>query len=191
MPLIIFGLGWYRYLNVKRFGGWRLPELNRWAVFSGLAFAVIIATTTIAYSFQGVSIVFALLLMRGGVIVLSPIIDSFLQRKIHWYSGVGCGISLLAVGIALTAVNEYSLTFAVLTNLLAYLTGYLFRLRLMTQCAKDAQETLNRRFFVQENIVAMLTLLCIAIGTIAWHLIDHSTSLSSYISTMAVTGVAW
>jgi hypothetical protein len=56
-------------------GRWRLGPLNFPTVrllplISGLATAVIIATTTLNYTSTGVSILLALLLMRGGVLSL-------------------------------------------------------------------------------------------------------------------------
>lgn len=169
----------------------RIFGLSRWAVCSGLAFAVIIVTTTLAYSFVGVSIVFALLLMRGGVLVMSPLVDRLSKREVHWYSWAGLGLSLTAVGIALAQVNEYHLDFIVLLNLGAYLTGYIFRLRQMSHYAKDAQESLNRRFFVEENTVAMLALLFVAAFTLLYHLFSSSIALTDYIAIMLASGVIW
>ena len=37
---------------------------------------MIIVTTTLAYTFEGVSIVFMMLLMRGGVLGIAPVVDA-------------------------------------------------------------------------------------------------------------------
>ncbi|MEJ2445663.1 MAG: hypothetical protein P8Y42_19825 [Exilibacterium sp.] len=161
MPLILFGLGWYRYFGRRRVAGFSLPLPSPWAAGSGIAFAVIIATTTLAYTFHGVSIIFALLLMRGGVLIMSPIIDKLFCRPVHWFSWAGFGLSLLAVSVALAQLPDYGLSGLVLLNLGAYLGGYLFRLRFITRCAKDVDETVNRRFFIEENTVAMAVLVLI------------------------------
>ncbi|MFT5163949.1 MAG: protein-tyrosine-phosphatase [Alteromonadaceae bacterium] len=195
MPVILYCLGWYRYLGENNRRSARhngsVFHINRWSIFSGLAFAVIIATTTLAYSFVGVSIVFALLLMRGGVLVMSPLVDRFFKREVHWYSWAGLGLSLVAVGIALSQVDEYRLDWIVLLNLAGYLTGYFFRLRQMTHYAKDAQEALNRQFLVAENTVAMAALVVIALATLAFHLTTSQISVAAYVTTMVSSGVIW
>ncbi len=166
MPLILFSLGWYRYMGRRPMFGFTLPLPSPWALFSGLAFAAIIATTTLAYSIHGVSIVFALLLMRGGVLILSPVMDKLFNRPVHWFSWAGFGLSILAVTIALAQVQEYTLSGMVLI-LGVYLTGYMFRLQFITRCAKDIDDAVNRRFFVEENSTAMVALMVIP-GVIAW-----------------------
>ena len=50
-------------------------------LISGVATAVIIGTTTLNYTFVGISILFALLLMRGGVLILAPVVDTLLGRQ--------------------------------------------------------------------------------------------------------------
>ncbi|WDE14285.1 hypothetical protein [Thalassomonas haliotis] len=190
MPVIIYALGWYRFLKSEGSGfAEKLSGINRWAVCSGLAFAVIIVTTTLAYSFVGVSIVFALLLMRGGVLVMSPLVDFFAERQVHWYSWAGLVLSLFAVALALAQAGEYQLAPLVFVNLAAYLSGYIFRLRQMSHYAKDAQESVNRQFFVQENTVAMSALLVIAVFTVIFHLNRGQISLGDYFSVMASSKV--
>jgi len=186
MPLLIYALGWYAFFKSahRTDAGKNLGGLNPWAIGSGLAFAVIIVTTTLAYSFVGVSIVFALLLMRGGVLVMSPLVDRFAGRQVHWYSWGGLLLSLFAVALALAQMGEYQLAPLVLLNLAAYLSGYIFRLRQMSRYAKDAQESVNRQFFVQENIVAMLALGVIALVTVFFHLSREQVSLAGYLAVM-------
>ncbi|WDE08026.1 low molecular weight phosphatase family protein [Thalassomonas viridans] len=193
MPLIIYALGWYAFFNGEnnRFRRQNLFTINRWAVGSGLAFAVIIATTTLAYSFVGVSIVFALLLMRGGVLVMSPLVDHFSGRQVHWYSWGGLMLSLFAVALALAQAGEYQLAPLVLLNLAAYLGGYIFRLRQMSHYAKDAQESVNRQFFVQENTVAMLALLIFAALTLVFHLSRGQVTFTDYIALMVSSKVIY
>ncbi len=197
MLLIIYCLGWYRYYNTSnsvQIAGNNIRKnygLNRWSIFSGLAFSMIIVTTTLAYSFVGVSIIFALLLMRGGVLVISPLMDHFFKRNVHWYSWAGLGLSLVAVGIALAQVDEYRLDLIVLINLALYLTGYVIRLRQMTHYAKDADESLNRQFFVAENIVAMSALMVIATLTLIFYLTSNHISLVNYVTAMLESGVIW
>ena len=87
MPVIMFCLGWYRDMGRFRIVGFNVVCASPWAMGSGIAFAVIIATTTIAYTFHGVSIVLALLLMR--VLILSPLTDKLFNGPVHVYSWAG------------------------------------------------------------------------------------------------------
>lgn len=197
MPAIIYFSGWYRYLvreqvlPTQGLGIVSSRGITPWIILSGVSFALIIATTTLAYSFQGVSIVFALLLMRGGVLVMSPLIDKVFSREVHWYSWAGLVLTLFSVGFALAKVDEYYMGWPVLLNLGAYLTGYIFRLQMMTRYAKDAQESLNRRFFVAENTVAMITLTLLAIGTLFFYLINKNIHLMAFFQQMVATGILW
>ena len=84
MPLIITILGWWKYAGHKRVAGVDVPWPGRQTALSGLCFAAIIATTTLAYTFREVSIVLALLLMRGGVLTLAPMVDVVCRRTVHW-----------------------------------------------------------------------------------------------------------
>lgn len=201
MPLIIYFMGWYRYLKKSNFHPFHYSNevtnsknreiLKRRTFYSGIAFAIIITTTTLAYSFVGVSIVFALLLMRGGVLVMSPLIDKVFNRTVHWYSWVALALTLMAVGFSLMQVDEYFLDWMVLLNLLGYLFGYSLRLRQMNLLAKDAHEKLNRQFFVAENIVTMIALIFIMLITLLYHLNSHHISFIEYIHKMVTSAVIW
>ena len=60
-----------------------MPVVRARMLISGVATAVIIGTTTLNYTFVGISILFALLLMRGGVLILAPIVDTLLGRQVR------------------------------------------------------------------------------------------------------------
>jgi len=157
--LILYMTGWWKYAGKIRIGTWRIPfTRSRSTFYSGIATAVIIATTTLAYTFSGISIVFTLLLMRGGVLILAPLIDKLFHRRVNWYSWVALSMSFLALGMALADQKGYALTTVVVVNIIAYLSGYLFRLRLMTRYAKSHDQELTYRYFAEEMIVASVTL---------------------------------
>lgn len=191
MPIIMLSLGWYRYMGRRDVLGFKLPCPSSWAFFSGISFAAIIATTTLAYSFTGVSIVLALMLMRGGVLILSPIIDNIFSRPVHWFSWAGFGLSLLAVSIAVAEQEEYLLPGALFLNLFVYLAAYMLRLRFMTSCAKDVDETVNRRFFVEENTVAMVSLLAIPGIVAAFGIGEPGLALRAGFTAFLASDRAW
>ncbi len=167
-PLIVTALGWWKYASRTRIFGFDVAVPGRLTLSSGIAFAVEIGATTLAYTFQGISIVFALLLMRGGVLMIAPLVDAFHRRRVRWYSWAALAISFLALFIAFSDVGGYHMTVAALLNLAAYLTAYVYRLRYMTLLAKVADPNAGRRYLVEETLGASIALVAIALlGAIA------------------------
>ena len=65
--IFITVMGWWRYARKRRLLGVNVLFPRRQTLISGFSFATIIITTTLAYSFSGISIVLALVLMRGKI----------------------------------------------------------------------------------------------------------------------------
>lgn len=153
-------MGWWRYAEHSRVFGVSVPRPRVVTLFSGVATAAIVLTTTLSYSFDGISIVFAMLLMRGGVLLLAPIVDQVTGRKastIPWYSWVGSGLALAALVVAFAEDGGAELTIAALANILVYLAAYFFRLRWMSKFAKPKGADARARriqYFVEEQMVA-------------------------------------
>jgi protein-tyrosine-phosphatase len=135
--------------------GRAVPSPGYETVVAGLFTAIIIATTTLNYTFLGVSILFMLLLMRGGVLILSPVVDGVRRRTIRAHSWAALGFNLLAVTIALGDVDSYRLTLGTVLSLAAYLFGYLGRFSIMSRNAKRGVEAADRRYFAEEHICAV------------------------------------
>lgn len=153
-------MGWWKYAGTRRVLGVNVPfATNKWTIFSGIGTGLIILTTTLAYSFEGISIVFAALLMRGGVLILSPVIDTLFKRKVHWNSWVALGLSLCALLLLFAEKGGYTLTLIAGLNIGLYLAGYVFRLQYMTRIAKSTSQETNYRFFVEEMLVAMVAIM--------------------------------
>ena len=150
LPIYVLLLGWWRYARVP----------SRPTIISGLGTALIIATTTLAYAFHGISVLFALLLLRGGMLIIAPITDLLGRRRVRWFSSVALIISLSAVGLAIVATNDHRLTWAAVINLGIYLAGYQIRLPQMTKYAKVEHPEITRVYFVSE---IMVTLVCLAL----------------------------
>ncbi len=155
MLLFITIMGWWKYASVRNVLGTTVRCPGRHTLLSGICFATIIATTTLAYSFKGVSIIFALLLMRAGTLIMGPLIDRAFRRRVRWFSWAGLGLSLAALLIAFLDVHEYQLSLLVAVNLSAYLTGYALRLPCMTRFAKTTDKKMSLTYFVEEQMVAM------------------------------------
>ncbi len=159
LALITAAGGWRQIGRFKLPGiGLSLPRV-RWTTFlSGVATAVIIATTTLNYTFAGISILLALLLMRGGVLIIAPFVDLSTGRRVSAGSWAATVLSLAAVALALSSVGSYQMTLVAALNIAAYLGGYVVRLNVMTRLAKDHDPELNRRYFFEETLVASIAL---------------------------------
>jgi hypothetical protein len=166
MFTIITMARWWRYAGRREFFGLSVPFPNRWTFLSGLCIATIIGATTLAFSFHGVSILFVLVLLRGGVLIIGPIVDASLNRRVRWFSWTAMAVSLLALLVALADVSNYKLTLFAVLDIAAYILAYFFRLRFMTRLAKTDDKNVTLRYFVEEQIVATPSLL-IALAVLA------------------------
>jgi protein-tyrosine-phosphatase len=168
IAFITIGGGW-GCLQRRRVLGLAVPVFGVRMLLSGMATAVIIGSTTLNYTFVGISILFALLLMRGGVLILAPVVDTLLGRKVRTSSWIALGLSFAALTIAFADVSGYQMTLIAALNTAAYLLGYCIRIPNMTAIAKSADPAINARYFHEETLVAAIALtgvpaLCLLIG---------------------------
>src|SRR5205085_2448036 len=157
---------WWRYAGRREFFGVSVPWPRRLTFLSGICMATIIGTTTLAFTFGGISIVLVLALLRGGVLIIAPLVDAVFRRRVRWFSWAAMLISLLAVLIVLSDAANYKLRLVALVDVAAYLTAYFFKLQFMTQLAKTNEPHATLRYFVEEQMVAS-PLLLVALGVLA------------------------
>jgi hypothetical protein len=153
--------GWWKYAGRRQFFGVSVVCPSRLVFLSGLGTAVIIGTTTLAYTFNGVSIVLALLLLRAGVLIVAPAIDFLFRRRVRWFSWCALALSLAAVLVALADVNNYRMTLVAGLNTLAYLSGYMLRLPCLNRLGKSEDRNVALRYLVEEQTVAVVLLVAI------------------------------
>lgn len=149
--------GWWKYATHSKVFGISFPRPQWFTLISGLCTGGIIITTTLAYTFSGISIVFAMLLMRGGVLILAPIVDIIAKkrkRKIYWPSLVAALLSLAAVFTALSGKDSYNLTVVAIVDISLYLGCYFFRFWFMSNKAKSHDTDEMKRYFVEEQMIA-------------------------------------
>lgn len=164
---IVFGLGWLR--RFKR----TVPWEGTMAVVSGISTADVIVTTTLMYTFAGVSVMVAQVMMRGSVIVLMLGIDWYMllrgisQHKVTKTQLKGVVFALAAVALAMLAParplkpGQHAATMMeILSTLAMYIfAGYGVRLyiqQLYKHRKGKAQD--NRGFFAVEQLSAAATL---------------------------------
>jgi len=154
MFIFITLMRWWKYTNKRIVLGRAIPFPGRWTALSGICTATVIVTTNLAYTFSGVSIVFVMLLMRGGVLILGPIVDAITGRRVRWFSGMGMLLSLGALIIAFAERGGYVVSLICAIDVGFYLLAYFFRFQFMSRIAKSSDSRMNIRYFVEEQMVA-------------------------------------
>jgi protein-tyrosine-phosphatase len=167
-PLFLAMTGWWRYIGVRSVLGRVRRFPSGTMVVAGFFMALVIATTTLNYTFAGVSILFMLLMMRAGILILSPIVDTVRRRRVRIYSWIALVFSLAAVTTALSDVNSYTLTLAAAASLAVYYTGYIGRFRIMSRIAKTGDEQTDRRYFAEEAVASAVwqVVLCAVLAVV-------------------------
>jgi len=167
MYLFITLSKWWKFATHSKILGVSVPRPQWFTFISGICTSGIIVTTVLAYTFQGISIVFAMLLMRGGVLIMAPVIDMIVKRrkrKIYWPSWIASALSFGALIIAFSGKAGTAITFIAGADICLYLFSYFFRLYFMSNRAKGDSTDERKRYFVEEQMVAnpaMLILLFI------------------------------
>jgi hypothetical protein len=147
--------GWLGYAHRMRIAGLSLPFPTRWTLASGIGTAMLLFTVPLSFTFQGVSIPFMQLLMRGDVLVIAPLVDLMAGRRVRWYSWTA--LLLVSVGLAMTIRMRgglYLPPLAIVTVVL-YTLGYFVRLAVMTRVGKTDDPDTVKGYFVEEKIVAI------------------------------------
>jgi drug/metabolite transporter (DMT)-like permease len=153
MVTFITAMGWWKYAGRARVAGVSFPWPSWWTFFSGLGTATVIVTTTLAYTFSGVSIVLMMLLLRGGVLVMAPLVDALARRRVRWFSWLALGLSLAALVVTFVARAGFAITLGAALDVTFYLLAYFVRLRFMSRHAKSDDANATRRYFVEEQMI--------------------------------------
>ncbi len=162
MYVFITAAGWWKYATHSKILGISFPRPQWFTFLSGLCTSGQIITTTLAYTFGGISIVFAMLLMRGGVLIIAPMVDLLVRRrkrKIYWPSWVASALSLAALFVAFAEKAGTAMTLIAAVDIGIYLFGYFFRLYIMSNFAKSDDVEERKRYFAEEQLVANPVLL--------------------------------
>ena len=117
--------------------------------------AMLLFTVPLSFTFQGVSIPFMQLLMRGDVLVIAPLVDLMAGRRVRWYSWVA--LILVATGLILTIGTRGGLHLPPLAiaTVVLYTLGYFVRLAVMTKIGKTGDPNMIKGYFVEEKMVAI------------------------------------
>ncbi len=172
MFAFLTAMRWWKFAGKRTIFGVSVPFPRKWTFLSGLCTATIIPTTTLAYTFSGISIVFMMLLMRGGVLIIAPIVDTVTGRRVRWFSWIALLLSLGALVAAFVGRYDPAIGFAITVvaaiDVIVYLIAYFFRLRFMSKLAKSEDENDRKSYFVEEQMTAtpMLVLVLVLFAVI-------------------------
>jgi protein-tyrosine-phosphatase len=158
MPVTLTILRWWHYARRRPVGRLSLPFPGRETAMSAFWMALIVGTTTLNFTFPGVSILLVLVLMRIGTLVLSPTVDLLRYRRIHWYSAVAIGLCVVSAVVAFADVDNYVLTIGAVASLLTYVVAYAGRFLIMSRHAKRGTRSTDRRYFVEEHMTTPVLL---------------------------------
>lgn len=180
-------MGWWKYAGRREFFGHQIPFPRRLTFLSGVCMATIMGTTTLAFTFGGLSIVLVLVLLRCGTLIIAPTVDYIVGRRVRWFSWTAMLVSLAAVLLALSDASSYTLTIAAIIDVAAYLIAYFFKLQFMSRLAKSDQREATLRYFVEEHMVAspllVLVLVVLALIGAGDVMMGFRTGLTTFIST--------
>jgi len=154
MYVMLTALGWWGYATPWQVGGLTLRRPRLLTLVSGACTSAIVLTTTLAYTFDGVSIVFAMLLMRGGVLVIAPFVDLLAKRHVRWFSWLALALSVASLLAAFAGDGGLAITVVAAIDIGVYLVSYFVKLWIMSGAAKSVDLATNRRYFVEEQMVA-------------------------------------
>lgn len=149
--------GWWKYATHSRVFGFSIPRPQWFTFLSGICLSGVIITTTLSYTFEGMSIVFAMLLMRGGVLIMAPVVDLLSikrKRKIYWPSWLAAGLSLAALLITVRGDTSLAMKVTAIVDISLYLLSYFLRFFIMSNFAKSSDADEKKRYFTEEQMVA-------------------------------------
>lgn len=172
---VVIVLGWYRLDSVRRIklGPISFPSEYLYIIPSGMCTAVVIPTTTLMYMLKGVSVMVAMIIMRGSIILVSRLIDELqirqgiLKKKVYKEENLGVLLAMGAVSVHIFAgfYDPGSFDFLgngrAMTILCAYVGAYSVRIYIMNYFKNTrgkGKKLDNKGFFAIEQVAAFLTI---------------------------------
>jgi len=174
---VVFALGWFKLKssNLITWGGITFPKEYLYIIPSGICTAVVIPTTTLMYSLP-ITVMVAMVIMRGSIIVLSRLIDEIqirlgiLKKKVYWQENVGVVIAVLAVSAQLFLNKKVGMDFftygPAMVILSSYLVAYFIRIYIMNYYKNTRPKGAvydTKGFFGVEQISSTITMITVSL----------------------------
>ena len=186
-------LGGFSKVSRREVFGHAIPFPSMGPLVSGTMTALIIPTTTLAYTFDGVSVPLAMVWMRASVLAVAPLVDVLTGHRIRWMSGLAVLFSVLAATTSLIGqpLENTSMPIGALIDLSVYVLAYVVRLTLMSKFAKRAGAEGARQFFYEEQMVATpFLVVMLLVATLTPGTIGESLRMGwSYLTMPALLGL--
>jgi hypothetical protein len=177
--IVVIVCKWYKFQsnNYVSFAGIKFPFEFLYIIPSGVCTAVVIPTTTLMYSLP-ITVMVAMVIMRGSIIIISRIIDGIqikqgiLKKKVYMEEELGVVFAMLAVGVPLVYKSTKGIGFdfihspAAVGILTSYLTAYAIRLYLMNYFKNTRGKGVkqdNKGYFAIEQIASSITMLVVCL----------------------------
>ena len=153
--LFIWLSGWHRDANAVTIAGLRIPCPTWMTFLSGIGTSLVLFTVPLSFTFEGVSIPFIQLIMRGDILIIAPVVDLLFGRKVRWWSWVALAMVMAALVITLADRGGLYLPPIAILTVVLYTLGYFIRLAVMNHLSKNGDPATVRRYFVEEKMVAL------------------------------------
>ncbi len=183
--LVVMILKWYRFETDQRrqVGPFNIPPEFLYIIPSGICTAVVVPTTTLLYTFDGISVMVAMVLMRGSVIVISRVVDEIqirqgiLKRTVYLEENIAVGIAIAAVVLeifspAKSGASPFS-SLPVMIIFTSYICSYALRIYIMNYYKNTRPKGVsgsNKGFFAIEQITATSVVTLVALTLVGLHL---------------------
>ena len=170
---VVLARRWYRLESIRtvHLGRLSLPSEILYIVPSGICTGVIIPTTTLMYTLP-ISVMVAMVIMRGSVIVISRAVDAIqirqglLDKKVYAQENIAVLFAIAAVSVNTVFAREGGFDFvhsqAAMTILGSYIVAYSIRIYIMNYYKNTrgkGKPLNNKAFFALEQIAAFFTIL--------------------------------
>jgi hypothetical protein len=175
---VVLAKRWFRLQSVSfvTVFGRSIPREYLYILPSGVCTAVVIPATTLMYSLP-ISVMVAMVMMRGSVIVISRLVDAIqirqglLKKKVHREENIAVVFALLAVGVHLFVGSEsggfdFLDSTAAVVILGSYIVAYFIRIYIMNYYKNTrpvGAPSQNEMFFGIEQMAASATMITVVV----------------------------
>jgi len=171
-------LRWYRMQSIRlvSLGKMRIPYEIFYIIPSGICTAIIIPATTLLYSFRGISVMVAMVIMRGAVIIIGRAVDAIqirqgiLRKKVYKEENIAVVFAVLAVSTKVLSGNSGGqnpfTSLPVMIIFGSYIVAYALRIYIMNfyknTRPKNVKTNNNKAFFAIEQFTSTITIWLVA-----------------------------
>lgn len=208
---VVFAARWYKLRSAGpvTVGPLTFPREFLYIVPSGICTAIVIPTTTLMYTLP-ISVMVAMVMMRGSVIVISRAVDAIqikqgiLKKRVFPEEDVAVLLALAAVAVDLFGAGEakgpggaasgfdFVHSPAAVAILASYIVSYALRIYIMNYYKNTRPPSVplhNEGFFAIEQLAASVTMgaVCLVLYFAPWHL----AQLDAFRQAIAAPRPAW